>query len=120
MLPRDRSSVRSGGVASGVVSIACDHSPALFLTEIRHAAFNDFLFPFVQERPANSASAEVSHVLIAAEAIDRFLDDAVVAAKHRAVARQKEFGIVLADALERADEVGDVGAMMGVDHADAA
>ena len=74
MLPRDRSSVRSGGVASGVVSIACDHSPALFLTEIRHAAFNDFLFPFVQERPANSASAEVSHVLIAAEAIDRFLE----------------------------------------------
>src|SRR5437879_3667720 len=115
MLPCDRSSVRSGGVASRSgqhrLRPLTPHQP-LFLAEIRHAAFNDFLFPFVQERPANSASAEVSHVLIAAEAIDRFLDDAVVAAKHRAVARQKEFGIVLADALERADEVGDVGAMM--------
>src|SRR6516165_4057357 len=89
-----------------------------FLSEIRHSALADFFFPFVQERPSDGARAEVGHVLIADKAVNRFLNDAVITAKHRAVAGQEELGIVLADALERVNEVRDVGAVMGINDPD--
>src|SRR5713101_9633214 len=95
----------------------CTHSSLIF--KIRHSALADFLFPFVKERPAGGTGAEVGHVLIAGEAVDRFLDDAIIPAKHRAVAGQEELGIVLANALERMNEVRNIGAVMGVNDTDA-
>ena len=87
---------------------------------IRHLAGNHVGFPFIEQRPADGTGAEVGHVLILRQPIDCFLDDAIVAAEHRAVAGQEIFGIVLQDPFERSDEVGEVGAVVSVDDADAA
>src|SRR5262245_43789095 len=88
------------------------------LPEIRHLPRQHFLLPLIKQRPRNRARAEVRHVLILLQAIDRFLQDTLVAAKNRAVARQQKVRVVLDDALERLDEVRQVRAVMGVDHAD--
>ena len=95
-------------------------SPAVIPAEVRHPPLAHVLFPLVQQRPADGAGAEVGHVLILRQPVDGLLQDAVVAAEDRAVAGQQELGVVLADALQRLEEVGDVGAVVGVDDADAA
>src|SRR5713226_876437 len=101
------------------LTLTTHHSPTHLLTKIRHSAFGNVLFPFIEQRPANGTGAEIGHVLIAGEAINRFLDDAVVAAKHRAMAGKKELGLVFANPLERGDVVGNIRAVMSVDDADA-
>src|SRR5687768_10738323 len=91
-----------------------------FPVEVWHLARGDLRLPVVEQRPGNGAGAEVGHVLVLGEAVDGFLEYLAVFAEGRAVAGQKEFGVVLADALERIDEVGKVSAVVRVDGADAA
>src|SRR5438128_808904 len=57
--------------------------------EVGHAALADVLLPLLQEGPAHHTGAEVGHVLVLRQAIDRLLDDAVVAAEHRTVTGQQ-------------------------------
>jgi len=57
--------------------------------------------------------AEVGHVLVLRQPVDGLLEDAVVAAEHRAVARQQELTVVARDPLQRLEEVGDIRAVGG-------
>src|SRR5687768_13874100 len=95
-------------------------SMLLFVAEVGQLAGGDFLFPFVEEWPGDGAGAEVGHVLILRQAVDRLLQDAVVTAKDRPVARQQELGVVLDDALQRLQVIRNVRSMMCVDDANAA
>ena len=90
------------------------------LGKIRHLPRRHFFLPLIQQRPGNRAGAEVGHVLVLRQPVDRLLQNAIVAAEDRAVAGEQELGIVLDDALQALDEVGQVGAVMSVDDADAA
>src|SRR5262249_1030367 len=94
--------------------------PGLGGSPVRHPALGDVLLPLVEQRPADGAGAEVGHVLVLAEAVDGLLQDAVVAAEDRPVAGQQELSVVAVDAAQRLEELGDVGAVVGVDGADAA
>src|SRR5262249_35477197 len=64
--------------------------------------------------------AKIGHVLILRQTVDRLLNDAFVTPEDRPVAGQQEGGVVAQDALQRADEGGDIRAVMGVDDTDAA
>ncbi len=84
----------------------------------RQFPLDQFLFPLIHQRPVDRAGAEVGHVEITVQAVDRFLDVRVVFLEHGAVAGQQPLDIARLDALERLDEVGDAAAVVGVDRAD--
>ena len=81
---------------------------------------SEFFFPLVHERPVDGAGTEVGQVGVGFEAGDRRFDQAVVLAEDRSVRGEKVFGVRVADALQAGDEIGQVGAVVGVDEADAA
>src|SRR5262249_15122194 len=92
----------------------------MLFREVRHPSREDVLLPLVEQRPAHSAGAEVGHVLILRQPIDRLLDNAVIAAKDRAMTGQQILRIIPADPTKRVEELGEARTVMRVDNADAA
>ncbi len=63
--------------------------------------------PLPTRRAAASrgAGAEVGHVLVLRQPVDRLLDELLVLAEHRAVAGEQDFGVVGQNARQRRDEI---------------
>lgn len=71
--------------------VAAGYATALHLarrSELGQPPGDHVRLPLVQERPVHGAGAEVGHVLVAGQPVDRLLDDGGVAAEHRPVAGQ--------------------------------
>ena len=90
------------------------------MSQLRHLPREHVLLPLLLQRPGDGAGAEVGHVLVLREPVDGILKNLGIFPENRAVARQEELGVVVADARQRLDEAGQVRAVVGVDRADAA
>ena len=82
---------------------------------LRHFAGGQFFVPLVHQRPVEGAGAEVGHVQIAFQPLDRFVEHRVVLAEDRAMAGQQPLDVAVANSLQRTNEGLNVAAMMGVD-----
>jgi hypothetical protein len=85
-------------------------------TEVGQQPARDLGLPLVQERSADGAGAEVGHGLVAAESVDRPVEDAVVSGVDGAGDGQEKLGVV-GDPLEQGADVGKVRAVVRVDDA---
>ena len=83
-----------------------------------HPPFGQFVFELVHEGPVDRTGAEVGHMAVGIQAIDRPLHHGVVFAEDRAMAREQPFDIAIANAFEGADEGGQIAAVMGIDRTD--
>src|SRR5438128_854645 len=91
----------------------------LLLTKIGHSSGVYVCLPLIEQRPADSAGAEVRHVLILVQPVDRLLHNPIVSFENGAVAWQQILRLILENAVERADEIGNIRAMMRVYDSDA-
>ena len=73
-----------------------NYSPSL----LRQRPFNDFRFPFVEQRPVDRAGPEVRHMLIAVESINRFLQQSLFFAERWPVARKQPFNVARLDSFQ--------------------
>ena len=90
------------------------------LFSIRELALSQLVFPLVEQGPIDGAGAEVGHVGVRLEPRDRRVEQGVVLAEDRPVRGEQVFGVAVADPPQAGDEVDEVRAVVGVDHADAA
>ena len=67
-------------------------------SQLRHLPRDDVLLPLLLQRPGDGAGAEVGHVLVLREPVDRILQNLGIFPENRAVAGEQELGVVVADA----------------------
>ena len=77
-------------------------------SQLRHLPREDVPLPLFFERPGHHAGAEVGHVLVLREPVDRILKNCRIFPKNRAVAGQEELRVVVAEACEGLDERREV------------
>jgi hypothetical protein len=86
----------------------------------RRFASEDVLLPLVEQWPGDRTGAEIGHVLVASQAVYSPLDHRAIVWKDRAVTGQQILEVGIADTFQRPNEVGDIRAVMGINHADTA
>ena len=77
-------------------------------------SFAQFRFPFIQQRPIDGAGAEVGHVLIAVQTINRRLQQLAIVAKRGAVAWQQPLDTAGLNSFERINERWQIRSVMGM------
>ena len=81
--------------------------PTIFSNELRHPPRDHVCFPLVEQRPGGGAGAEVGHVLILGQPVDRLLQDTRIAPEDGTVTRQQKLSVVTLDAPQRVGHVAD-------------
>lgn len=83
-----------------------------------HSAGGDVAFPLFKEGPTDGTGAEVGEGLVADQAVDGFLNHGFVLHEGRAVTGKEDVRIIITNAFQAGDKVGQIGTVVGIDHAD--